>query len=52
MVNYFVDLASRAGHLGYLIVSVIVMLECQQNAHLKFLRAHEQANRTSALDIC
>ncbi len=29
MVDYFVDLASRAGHLGYLIVFLIVMLECQ-----------------------
>lgn len=29
MVEYFVDLAARAGHWGYLIVFVIVVLECQ-----------------------
>jgi membrane protein DedA with SNARE-associated domain len=29
MIEYFVDLALRAGHWGYLIVFVIVLLECQ-----------------------
>ena len=29
MIEYFVDLASRAGHLGYVVVFVIVLLECQ-----------------------
>lgn len=29
MVDYFVDFASRLGHWGYLIVFVVVMLECQ-----------------------
>ena len=29
MIEYFVDLASRAGHCGYLILFIIVVLECQ-----------------------
>jgi len=29
MVNYFIDLANHLGHWGYLVVFLVVMLECQ-----------------------